>query len=133
MKKAFEEAGAQAGSGMKRRMVDILGNYAREVATVMFHDLERRLFEGVRSLSDWLLHEFGKMTDTARRQSDIAIQNLRVDRGKMSSEEIEQACEVIADLQRALGDLAPNENVAASILLALSGDGNLALALGRLL
>jgi hypothetical protein len=77
MAKAFEDAAQQSGTGMKKRMVEILGKHARQVSQVMFNDAQDKIAAGVRGLADWLNGKFiNDMSAAVRRQAKIASANL---------------------------------------------------------
>jgi hypothetical protein len=77
MAKAFEDAAQQSGTGMKKRMVEILGKHARQVSQVMFNDAQDKIAGGVRGLADWLNGKFiNDMSAAVRRQAKIASANL---------------------------------------------------------
>lgn len=105
MQQAFTEAAQQAGTGMKARMVAILGRHAKQVSTVMFQDVQDTITSGVRGLSDWLGHKFGDMVDSVRRQSGIAAENLRLDVSHLSGAQIDEEEETLREVRAVVSQL----------------------------
>jgi hypothetical protein len=112
MQEAFDDAAAESGKDMKKRMVAILRNHARQVSQVMFDDARESLLVGLRSLNDWLAHEFCEMTAAVRRHASSAAENLLVGGEKMSDEAIsreEQPLEELAVIVDSILETSPSE------------------------
>jgi hypothetical protein len=106
MAEAFELAAAERGSGMKRRMVEILSGHADRVANVMFDDARAEMMGGVRGLRDWLAREYTQMTDVVRRHASLAADNLSVGSGQLSAEAIAAEQQRLAELQSIIAAIA---------------------------
>jgi energy-coupling factor transporter ATP-binding protein EcfA2/F0F1-type ATP synthase membrane subunit b/b' len=76
MQAAFAQAAEQVGTGMKRRMLDVLIGHARRIADVMFNDARESLLNGVRGLNDWLAREHGNMVSAVQRNGTLAAENV---------------------------------------------------------
>jgi hypothetical protein len=109
MEPAFEEAGRQEGTGMKKRMAEILGKRARGVAYVMFNDAREAILNGVRGLNDWLAREYGTMTDAVRRNAALAAENLVVGGERLSAEALGHERQRLDRLAQILDSLAKGE------------------------
>ncbi len=112
MQEAFDDAATESGTGMKKRMVAILSDHARQVSQVMFDDARESLLAGLRSLNDWLAHEFSEMTAAVGRHASLAAENLLVGGEKMSDEAIsreEKTLEEIAVIVESILETSPPE------------------------
>lgn len=89
MQPAFLKAAEETGAGMKRRMVDILAQHARQVSQVMFDDARDALLNGVRNLNDWLAREYDKMTQAVQRNAALAAENLVAGGQQLTAEAIQ--------------------------------------------
>jgi len=105
MQDAFEDAALESGTGMKKRMVAILANHAGQVSQVMFDDARESLLAGLRSLNDWLAHEFCEMTAAVGRHASLAAENLLVGGEKMSDEAISREKQPLEELAVILDSL----------------------------
>lgn len=89
MQSAYQQAAAESGTGMKRRMVGILADHAQDVAGTMFEDARREISEGIRALFDYLLRSYDEMKQSVMNQSQIAESNLLMDTETLSPEDIQ--------------------------------------------
>jgi hypothetical protein len=105
MRAAFDQAADESGTGMKLRMVAIISDHATRVCAVMFADAEQAILEGVRGLTDWLARKYVEMTTTVGQHADIAIENLNLEGGQISPEEIDQRRAVLDAIGAAVAEV----------------------------
>jgi hypothetical protein len=98
MRPAFLEAAQESGSGMKRRMVDILARHASGISQVMFDDARDAILSGLRGLNDWLAREYEKMAEAVRRNAALAAENLVASGERLSTEKIAAEQQLLNEL-----------------------------------
>lgn len=105
MKPAFEKAKLEQGTGVKKRMVEIISQHAKEVSKIMFNDAEKEILKNVRNMNAWVCSEFGKMADTVKKHADLAASNLVQDEEQLSEGKVETARAGLRELESALADV----------------------------
>ena len=109
MQEAFDDAAAESGKDMKKRMVAILKNHARQVSQVMFDDARESLLAGLRGLNDWLVREFCQMSAAVNRHASLAAENLLVGGEKMSAEAIAREKKPLEELSAIVESIVVEE------------------------
>lgn len=78
MEPGFTSAARQPiGDGVKRRMLDILDQHARQVSTDMHSHVERTIMEGIKKLCCWLLEQFKGMAKMVSGRMEKVASGLR--------------------------------------------------------
>lgn len=76
---ALVQAGLQAGSGMKQRMLDILEAQAKEVVQRTYTSIQQDLIDGLLELEARIIRHLAEIRQEAEKQADIFAGNCSVD------------------------------------------------------
>lgn len=76
---ALVQAGLQAGSGMKQRMLDILEAQAKEVVHRTYTSIQQDLIDGLLELEARIIRHLAEIRQEAEKQADIFAGNCSVD------------------------------------------------------
>ena len=76
---ALMQAGLQAGSGMKQRMLDILEARAKEVVHRTYTSIQQDLIDGLLELEARIIRHLAEIRQEAEKQADIFAGNCSVD------------------------------------------------------
>jgi hypothetical protein len=76
---ALIQAGLQAGSGMKQRMLDILEAQAKEVVQRTYTSIQQDLIDGLLELEARIIRHLAEIRKEAEKQADIFADNCSVD------------------------------------------------------
>jgi hypothetical protein len=76
---ALIQAGLQAGSGMKQRMLDILEAQAKEVVQRTYASIQQDLIDGLLELEARIIRHLAEIRKEAEKQADIFADNCSVD------------------------------------------------------
>jgi hypothetical protein len=76
---ALVQAGLQAGSGMKQRMLDILEAQAKEVVQRTYTSIQQDLIDGLLELEARIIRHLAEIRKEAEKQADIFADNCSVD------------------------------------------------------
>lgn len=105
MAPAFDRAALESGTGVRRRIVEILAKHARQVSQVMFDDAREAILSGIGGLNDWLTKEFDKMTETIQRNASLAADNLVAGGERMTAGAIAEEQTMLDELAKLLASL----------------------------
>ena len=76
---ALLQAGLQAGSGMKQRMLDILEAQAKEVVQRTYTSIQQDLIDGLLELEARIIRHLAEIRQEAEKQADMFADNCSVD------------------------------------------------------
>jgi len=112
MRPAFEQAAEEHGKGMKARMLDKIGRYAKDTAKVMFSDARTAVLEGVGGLVVALGKKEREMGEAVKRQSALMVENVTNVSPGLTPQDVAQATQQLSDAESALRRMTA-EGVAA--------------------
>ncbi|MFM8474805.1 MAG: dynamin family protein [Planctomycetaceae bacterium] len=104
MRKAYEAAEDESGTGMKQRILELLSAHASRVSEGMFNDARDRIMEGVRRVTDLMSQDYREMARGVADRLSIPIANF-ANEDALHGEESAKELTILQSTLRELDDV----------------------------